>query len=103
MQRLTVPYNCTGIGKATLQAIELTNGDTLDDALKAGAKYWAQQPMENNEQLIRTIFETGLARKASPTEIKVALSLLSNDNNKEQGIEDVLWILTMLPEFQLIY
>tara|TARA_Y100001960_G_scaffold332555_1_gene433538 strand:+ start:1486 stop:3951 length:2466 start_codon:yes stop_codon:yes gene_type:complete len=87
----------------TLQAIELTNGDTLDDALKAGAKYWAQQSMENNEQLIRTIFETGLTRKASPTEIKVALSLLSNDNNKEQGIEDILWILTMLPEFQLIY
>ena len=86
----------------TLQAIELTNGDTLDVALKAGAKYWLGQPMKDDTQLVQAIFMTGLARKASNKEIEVALSILSGDN-KEQGIEDILWILTMLPEFQLIY
>ena len=87
----------------TLQAIELTNGDTLDDALKAGARYWLNQPMNNDNQLIQTIFLTGLSRQATQQEEKVALSLLAGGGTKEQGIEDILWILTMLPEFQLIY
>ena len=81
----------------------MTNGDTLDDALKAGARYWLNQPMNNDNQLIQTIFLTGLSRQATQQEEKVALSLLAGGGTKEQGIEDILWILTMLPEFQLIY
>ena len=59
--------------------------------------------MNNDNQLIQTIFLTGLSRQATQQEEKVALSLLAGGGTKEQGIEDILWILTMLPEFQLIY
>jgi hypothetical protein len=43
-----------------------------------------------------------LSRKPTDQEQKIAAALIQTEDVK-QGIEDLLWILTMLPEFQLIY
>ena len=86
----------------TLQAIELTNGATLDTALKAGAEYWIQQKIESPQILLEKIYLQALSRIPSKTELKAGLFLLEGQVTSE-GIQDILWIITMLPEFQLLY
>jgi len=86
----------------TLQAIELTNGTTLDTALKAGAAYWQGRGIESTEQLIRQIYTEALCRPPGKQELEVA-SRLFVGSDQQQAIEDLLWIITMLPEFQLVY
>ena len=86
----------------TLQAIELTNGATLDTALKAGAGYWIQQKIESPQILLEKIYLQALSRIPSKTELKAGLFLLDGQVTSE-GIQDILWIITMLPEFQLLY
>jgi mono/diheme cytochrome c family protein len=86
----------------TLQAIELTNGESLDTALKRGASHWLSQEQGKVERLIEQLYEHSLSRKPTDQEQKIAAALIQTEDVK-QGIEDLLWILTMLPEFQLIY
>lgn len=86
----------------TLQAIELTNGATLDTALKAGAEYWIQQKTESPQDLLEKIYFQALSRVPSKTELEAGLFLLDGEVTDE-GIQDILWIITMLPEFQLLY
>ena len=86
----------------TLQAIELTNGETLDQGLKRGASYWNERVPQDNRNLVRLLYEASLQRVPSEAEQKIALSLLDGGKRLE-GIEDLLWILAMVPEFQLVY
>jgi hypothetical protein len=85
----------------TLQALELTNGDTLAKLLERGAaKIVAAQTAP--AELIDRLYRQALGRKATPAELQLARELLGQPMNKE-GVEDLLWATTMLPEFQLIY
>jgi hypothetical protein len=85
----------------TLQALEMTNGKTLSDILKRGASNLASNAKSNRE-LIRKIYAEGLGRKPNANEIKTAEELIGKPVKRE-GVEDFLWAMTMLPEFQLIY
>jgi hypothetical protein len=85
----------------TLQALELTNGATLAKLLKQGTdKIVATNPISSSA-LIDSLYLQTLSRKPTPAEQKVALQLVGSPA-KCDGIEDLLWALTMLPEFQLI-
>jgi hypothetical protein len=86
----------------TLQAIELTNGDTLDSVLKRGAKNWAARKTKSTDELLDALYLKALGRKPADIERRAAAALLG-DTTTEQGLEDLLWIITMLPEFQLVY
>ena len=86
----------------TLQAIELTNGESLDTALKRGVAHWLNQGQDDVGTLVDALYRHSLNRQPTAAEQKIALTLIPPDN-RAQGIEDLLWILTMLPEFQLIY
>jgi hypothetical protein len=85
----------------TLQALEMTNGETLADILNRGAKNLAAGKIASRE-LAQQLFEQALGRKPSSTELKNSEELLGKPVKKE-GVEDFLWAMTMLPEFQLIY
>ncbi len=85
----------------TLQALEMTNGQTLDEILKRGAAELAAQKIGSNE-LIERIFAKGLGRKPTANESQTAEQVVGKPVKKE-GVEDFLWAMTMLPEFQLIY
>jgi hypothetical protein len=85
----------------TLQALEMTNGETLADILNRGAKNLAGRKMTGRE-LIQQIFTEALGRKANSAELKEAEELVGAPVKKE-GVEDFLWAMAMLPEFQLIY
>ena len=85
----------------TLQALEMTNGGTLSDILKRGAANLATDA-KSNRDLIQQIYQKALGRKPTGEEVKMAEELVGKEVKKE-GVEDFLWAMTMLPEFQLIY
>jgi hypothetical protein len=85
----------------TLQALELTNGKTLAQALKRGAADLVKQN-DKGSKLIVEIYEQAVGRKPTRTELKLAGKLVG-DKPQPADVEDFLWAMVMLPEFQLIY
>jgi hypothetical protein len=86
----------------TLQALELTNGQTLATMLEQGAARWAAGANPRPAAVAASLYEHALGRAPTPAERQAALALVGSPVRKE-GLEDLLWALVMLPEFQLIY
>jgi hypothetical protein len=86
----------------TLQALELTNGGTLAALMKdAAAKVVAEHPGGARE-VIDALYAKAVSRKPTSAERKIAGTMVGSPARAE-GVEDLLWSLAMLPEFQLIY
>jgi hypothetical protein len=85
----------------TLQALELTNGKTLAETLKRGAAVIVKQNV-SERKLVRSIYREAVGREPTLEELKAAGGLLGKKPGPD-GIEDFLWAMLMLPEFQLIY
>ena len=85
----------------TLQALELTNGQELAGRLKAGAEKILAEPAAP-EALVARVYTRALGRPPGLAELPLALDLLGRPV-QPAGVEDLLWAVTMLPEFQLIY
>ena len=86
----------------TLQALELTNGGRLDGMLKQGAKTWLGRPEARSpDRLVEAIYRAGIGRPPTDREKAVGREIVGSPADGE-GIEDLLWVVTMLPEFQLI-
>lgn len=86
----------------TLQALEMTNGETLADLLKRGGeKRLSPQPAAASK-MIADLYVRGLSRKPTGSEMKLARAIIGRPV-EPAGVEDFLWSFTMLPEFQLIY
>jgi mono/diheme cytochrome c family protein len=85
----------------TLEALELTNGQTLADQLAKGGAYWQSQSLPR-EELIQRLYREALGREPRPEEQADAESLLGETATAE-GIQDLLWSIIMSPEFQLVY
>ena len=86
----------------TLQALELTNGEILAKRLETGASNLAKQYEAGYEDLARNIYLEGMARPPSEEEISLVAGTI-RESTPEAAIEDFLWAVAMLPEFQLIY
>jgi hypothetical protein len=84
-----------------LQALELTNGDLFNGALKAGAVKWKQK-FKRNEDIVREVYHQALGRSPEKSEMDAALKMLGPAPEGDD-IEDLLWAIMLLPEFQLIY
>ncbi len=85
-----------------LQTLELTNGVTLDGILKQGATRWMKQSSTDSKKLVNEIYQTALGRKPTNDERTTAMEMVGSPTSAE-GVQDLLWIITMLPDFQLIY
>ncbi len=85
---------------STLEAIDLSNGQTLADALARGAKQLAAREWTPSE-FVAWVYHFSLARNPSAEEQTVLLQELGSKLSA-QGVEDVLWSIVMLPEFQLV-
>lgn len=85
----------------TLQALELSNGATLDERLKQGSDRWFGNEGKNPDQLVKRLFAGAFGRAPTPQEVAAAKELLGKPVTKD-GVQDLLWAVTMLPEFQLI-
>ena len=85
----------------TLQALALTNGDVLSNLIKDGAIALSKNETEK-QILVSQIFQFALGRRPTDSE-DIMIKELVEDDKMLNSFEDVLWTLTMLPEFQLIY
>jgi hypothetical protein len=90
----------------TLQALELTNGETLADLLKRGARKLLQPEAgahnSANNEVVSRIYRRALGREPSAKERQLAESVVGQPA-QPAGVEDLVWAVAMLPEFQLIY
>jgi mono/diheme cytochrome c family protein len=85
----------------TLQALELANGATLTRTLQSGAeRLLADKP--TRAVLVTRVYQRALGRNPTASETKVCLDLLG-PTLRPEGVQDLLWSIAMLPEFQLIY
>lgn len=84
-----------------LQALELTNGERFHLAVAAGAKRWKERHA-TGEEIITGVYQRALGRTPNDDEMKVALEILG-PAPEEAAVEDFLWAIVLLPEFQLIY
>lgn len=86
----------------TLQALDLSNGQILTDLLTRGASKMLDQDRERTpEQRVESLYLQALGRRPTAAEMATALEVLGNPASVE-GLADLLWVVFMLPEFQLI-
>jgi hypothetical protein len=84
----------------TLQAIDLSNGDILAGYLSRGAKHLVSEN-RSSEDLIAWLYRYALSR-APTAEERTVLSEIAGDGRDPVAVEDLLWTVFMLPEFQII-
>ncbi len=84
-----------------LQALELTNGSKFTKTLKTGAKTW-RTLYPTSGVLVTKLYEKAYGREPQPQELAVAQKILGN-NPSEESIQDLVWAVTLSPEFQLIF
>jgi len=89
------------LGRYHLQMLELANGQTLSKLLQERAERLLADWPESSIALIKTVYEGALA-VTDPPGAAIGGDLLGQPAKKE-GVEDFLWGMAMLPEFQLIY
>jgi hypothetical protein len=84
-----------------LQALELTNGTRLDSALIRGAANWKSN-YATTDELTEALYRKALNRKPVEKELAIAKAVLGENPAPDQ-IQDFIWAVILLPEFQLIY
>jgi len=86
----------------TLQAIDLANGKPLADLLmRAAAALRKADPKITNDQLTERLYVQAMCRKPGADEVSISREILG-EKMTDESVADLLWVLFMLPEFQLI-
>ncbi|HEV3122430.1 MAG TPA: DUF1553 domain-containing protein [Isosphaeraceae bacterium] len=92
-----------------LQALEMTNGATLNSLLADGADAllaspWGAEP--NPEKAVESLTLRAFARSATPAERALLAALIGKPGDdpvdRKAGLEDALWMIANSPEFQLL-
>jgi hypothetical protein len=83
-----------------LQAIDLSNGEILANYLREGAKHLVSQG-KSSESLTDWLYRYALSRVPTAGEETVLASVVGDSRNP-LAVEDLLWMVFMLPEFQII-
>jgi hypothetical protein len=86
----------------TLQALEVTNGSNLDTRLKQAAQKLTAVAAKDPAAWITQSYKHLLGRSPTGDELDVSLQTLGTPVTPN-GVADLLWGLTMLPEFQYIH
>lgn len=84
----------------TLEAIDLANGNVLAGYLKQGAATLAASG-KGSADIVRDLYLRLLSRPPNQDELAVLVEL-TGQVPPAQGIEDVLWSVLLLPEFQFV-
>ena len=89
---------------STLEAIDLANGSQIAKILNDGSarllqQDWGKRP---TDEFINWLTLQALARTPSTAEREIAHEILGDDKLTARGIEDLIWAVVMLPEFQWV-
>lgn len=85
----------------TLEAIDLSNGEILADTLKRGGENVLAKTWKSPEDFVQWLFAQALTREPTADEQRVVRESLGGKLTAA-GVEDALWFVIMLPEFQLV-
>ena len=85
---------------STLEAIDLSNGSILAGYLSKGAEALLARPWKNPDELTAWIYQFALSRNPTPAELSTVRDLMPNGPDAT-SLQDLLWAVCMLPEFQL--
>jgi hypothetical protein len=86
----------------TLQALDLSNSPLLAETLTRGAANVLKRfKGQDSNAIVDWLYNYALSRPPTSDERATALELLSSPPT-HQGVEDLLWAVLMLPEFQII-
>ena len=85
----------------TIQALELTNGSTLDTRLKSAGKKLQPDAAKDPAAWVAHMYRTLLSREPDSGENGIALEFFGTQP-KSEAIADFLWAIVNHPEFQLI-
>lgn len=86
----------------TLQALELSNGEILAETLQRGAGLLLNRHAgKSADSIVTALFRDALSRSPTADELEAARAVIGESATHE-SLTDVVWIIVMLPEFQLI-
>jgi hypothetical protein len=85
----------------TLQAIDLTNGEILAGYVRAGAQHVLKDKERSPDALVDWVFSYALSRTPTTGERNILKTMISDDAD-QRAVEDMLWTVFMLPEFQIV-
>src|SRR5262249_30366191 len=86
----------------TLEALDLSNGQVFNEILARGAvALLKSHPVATPDALVDAIYLQALSRRPSGDERSAARQLVGTPPTSE-GLADLLWVVLVLPEFQLI-
>jgi hypothetical protein len=86
----------------TLQALDLANSAQLAETLSGGAANIGEKFADSDSStIVDWLYESSLSRAPTHEERSIALNVLDSPASP-QGIEDLVWLVIMLPEFQII-
>ena len=87
---------------STLQALELNNGKDFTELLDKGASSLLERfPESTASTLIIEVYRQALSRDPTPDELTHVGSLFEGPPQPET-VADLLWMIFLLPEFQLL-
>jgi Protein of unknown function (DUF1549)/Protein of unknown function (DUF1553)/Planctomycete cytochrome C len=85
----------------TLEAIDLANGPILAEAIEHGAKQWLPAADQATADIVDRLYAAALSRPPTADERTTATAMLGPRPTSE-SIQDLMWAIFMLPEFQLV-
>lgn len=88
----------------TLQGLEMANGETLHRLFVRGSQNWlASSDFANAglERMVKAVFEKALSRPPTELEMKICREAFGSKLEPE-ALQDLMWSVAMLPEFQVI-
>ncbi len=85
----------------TLEAIDLANGSILAGLLKRGAVTLLKEHQDSAKEVTRTVYRMALSREPTAAEA-VVLTEITGTEPTPQSVEDLLWAVMLLPEFQFV-
>lgn len=84
-----------------LQSLMLTNSAFFHDHIARGAAAWLERWGDDPGQLLDQLYLEALGRTPTRRERKLLLRQLDTDD-RSGALQDIIWALVLLPEFQLI-
>lgn len=84
-----------------LEAVDLSNGQILSNTLTTGAKNLCKKEWRDSDELVDWLYRFALSRPPTADE-RAAIAAELGEKLTEKNVQDVLWAVLMLPEFQFI-
>ncbi|MEI6687453.1 MAG: PSD1 and planctomycete cytochrome C domain-containing protein, partial [Planctomycetota bacterium] len=86
----------------TLEALDLASGAIFHDIVsRGGKKIFTELKDKNKDVIIKNVYMRSLGRSPDASELSAAAGLLGEKPDAD-SLADLLWVIFLLPEFQLI-